>query len=58
MNEKLLNNLACPNCQGSLNWDNQNKQLICQKEQLYYRIENNIVVLLPESGQPLEGGLK
>ncbi|MDG6882316.1 Trm112p-like protein [Phocoenobacter uteri] len=54
MNEKLLNNLACPNCNAKLVWDKENNRLICNEQQLAYPIENGIAVLLPESGLPLE----
>lgn len=53
MNEKLLNNLACPNCNAPLEWDKENNRLICKEKNLYYPIENGIPVLLPEAGKPL-----
>ncbi|MDP8161566.1 Trm112 family protein [Pasteurella skyensis] len=54
MNEKLLNNLACPNCNVKLEWDKTNNRLICHEQNLAYPIENGIAVLLPESGYALE----
>ncbi len=54
MNEKLLNNLACPNCNTKLDWDKENNRLICKAQNLAYPIENGIAVLLPEKGYSLE----
>ncbi|QIW16347.1 tetraacyldisaccharide 4'-kinase [Pasteurellaceae bacterium RH1A] len=53
MNENLLKNLACPISNGKLDWDKENNRLICQESKLAYPIQNGIVVLLPEAGQPL-----
>ncbi|MDH2998217.1 tetraacyldisaccharide 4'-kinase [Pasteurellaceae bacterium LFhippo2] len=53
MNEKLINNLACPVTNTKLEWDKENNRLISREAQLAYPIENGIPVLLPEAGQKL-----
>ncbi|AUI66421.1 MULTISPECIES: Trm112 family protein [Glaesserella] len=50
MNEKLLNNLACPVTNAKLAWDKENNRLISREAQVAYPIENGIPVLLPEKG--------
>ncbi|MFZ7304691.1 Trm112 family protein [Avibacterium avium] len=54
MNEKLLDILACPICQGRLKYDKENEQLICTFEQLAYPIEQGIPVLLAERAIALQ----
>ncbi|MCW9709422.1 Trm112 family protein [Avibacterium avium] len=54
MNEKLLDILACPICQGRLKYDKENEQLICTFEQLAYPIEQGIPVLLAERAISLQ----
>ncbi|MDO4429897.1 MAG: Trm112 family protein [Lonepinella koalarum] len=48
MNIKLLEVIACPICQGRLNYDNEKEQLVCRFDQLAYPINNGIPVLLAE----------
>lgn len=54
MNEKLINNLACPVTNTKLEWDKANNRLISREAKLVYPIENAIPVLLPEAGKKLE----
>ncbi|MFU2088842.1 Trm112 family protein [Avibacterium avium] len=54
MNEKLLDILACPICQGRLKYDKENEQLICTFEQLAYPIDQGIPVLLAERAIALQ----
>ncbi|MCW9718498.1 MULTISPECIES: Trm112 family protein [unclassified Avibacterium] len=54
MNEKLLDILACPLCQGRLKYQKENEQLICSFEQVAYPIEQGIPVLLAERAIPLQ----
>ncbi|AIZ78248.1 Trm112 family protein [Actinobacillus equuli subsp. equuli] len=54
MNEKLINNLACPVTNTKLEWDKANNRLISREAKLVYPIENGIPVLLPEAGKKLE----
>ncbi|WGE89473.1 Trm112 family protein [Actinobacillus arthritidis] len=54
MNEKLINNLACPVTNTKLEWDKDNNRLISREAKLVYPIENGIPVLLPEAGKKLE----
>lgn len=53
MNEKLLDILTCPICQGRLKYHKENNQLICTFKQVAYPIENGIPVLLAERAIPL-----
>lgn len=48
MNEKLLNIVVCPSCQGKLKYDKEKNRLECISEQLAYPIEWGIPVLLAE----------
>ncbi|URL02829.1 Trm112 family protein [Avibacterium sp. 20-126] len=54
MNEKLLDILACPLCQGRLKYQKESEQLICPFEQVAYPIEQGIPVLLAERAIPLQ----
>lgn len=54
MNEKLLNNLACPLSNGKLEWDKENNRLISRAANVAYPIENGIPVMLPERAVALE----
>lgn len=53
MNEKLLNNLACPVSNEKLEWDKERNLLINHKLNIAYPIKNGIPELLPESGKAL-----
>lgn len=53
MNEKLVNNLACPISNGKLEWDRENNRLISRTANVAYQIENGIPVMLPERAKPL-----
>ncbi|MDG6894612.1 Trm112 family protein [Volucribacter amazonae] len=54
MNSKLLEIIACPRCQGRLQYDEQQQQLICRFEHLAYPIKQGIPVLLAEQAIPLD----
>ncbi|QGM81387.1 Trm112 family protein [Otariodibacter oris] len=53
MNEKLLNMIACPVSHTKLEWDKENNRLISRDANLFYPIENGILVLLPEKAEKL-----
>lgn len=54
MNSKLLEIIACPRCQGRLQYDEQHQRLICRFEHLAYPIKQGIPVLLAEQAISLD----
>lgn len=54
MNEKLIENLACPISNGKLEWDKENNRLISRDANVAYPIENGIPVMLPERAEKLD----
>lgn len=54
MNEKLLNNLACPISNGKLEWDRENNRLISREANVAFPIEHGIPVMLPERAEKLD----
>lgn len=54
MNEKLINNLACPISNGKLEWDKENNRLISRVANVAFPIENGIPVMLPEWAEQLD----
>lgn len=46
MKQKLLDILACPKCKGSLIYDKENQELICVIDNINFKIEDDIPVLL------------
>ena len=53
MNSRLLEIVACPMCQGRLEYDKAHEQLICKFDQVAYPIKQGIPVLLAEQAVPL-----
>ncbi len=53
MNARLLEIVACPMCQGRLEYDKNNERLICKFDQVAYPINQGIPVLLAEQAVPL-----
>lgn len=51
--EKLLNLLSCPQCQGELIYEKKNSRLICSKGRLFYPIQDGIPILLVDRAVPL-----
>ena len=43
---KLLDIIACPVCKGKLEYDKENKELICKADRLAYPIRDDIPALL------------
>ena len=43
---KLLDIVACPVCKGKLEYDKENKELICKADRLAYPIREDIPALL------------
>lgn len=54
MNKKQIELIACPECQGQLNYDNTNKELVCNNCKLAYSIKDGIPVMLVEDARKLE----
>ena len=53
MNHKLLEIVACPICQGRLEYDKANERLICHFDHVAYPIEQGIPVLLAERAESI-----
>lgn len=53
LSDKLVNMLACPSCKEQLEYDKENKKLICAKCQLAYRVTNNVPVLLADEAEKI-----
>ncbi|GAA6133534.1 Trm112 family protein [Oceaniserpentilla sp. 4NH20-0058] len=53
MDKKLLSLLVCPLCKGNLILDKEKSELICKFDGVAYKIDDDIPVMLPESGRAL-----
>ncbi len=53
MDNKLLDILVCPLCNSKLTYIKQPKQLVCRFDRLSFSFDEDIPVLLPESGKSL-----
>lgn len=53
INKKLLEILACPACKGNLIFQAERSELWCRADQLAYRIESDIPVMLIEEARKL-----
>lgn len=53
MNERLIEIVACPRCQGRLKYDKDNQRLLCTFENIAYPIKQGIPVLLAEQAVAL-----
>lgn len=53
MKTLLLEALACPKCHQLLQYDAQQKQLICEIDKLIYPIKDGIPVLLESEAKPI-----
>ena len=51
LDEKLLEILACPECKGELEYEQENARLICHKCRLRYAIEDDIPIMLVEEAE-------
>lgn len=50
MDKKLAEILVCPLCNGKLSYLKQDKLLLCQFDRVTFGFDEDIPVLLPESG--------
>jgi uncharacterized protein len=53
MDKKTLSILVCPKCQSKLEYDKTAQELICENDQLAYRIKDGIPVMLVEEARSL-----
>jgi len=51
--EKLLEILACPQCQGAVRRDEKSGGLICDNCKLLYEVRNDIPVMLIEEAKKI-----
>ena len=45
--------LACPKCKGELEFREEEREILCPRCRLAYRIEDDIPVMLVEEAKPL-----
>ena len=56
MNKELLNILVCPKSGGTLEYDENNNELICNKSNLAYPIVDGIPVMLVKKARVTNKG--
>ena len=56
MNKYLLNILICPKSGGSLEYDEENNELICKESNLAYPIIDGIPIMLVEKSREINKG--
>jgi uncharacterized protein YbaR (Trm112 family) len=56
MNKELLNILVCPKSGGTLEYDENNNELICNKSNLAYPIIDGIPIMLVEKARDINKG--
>lgn len=54
LDKKLLAILVCPICKGKLEYDKDNKELICINDKLAYPIRDDIPIMLEEEARELD----
>jgi uncharacterized protein YbaR (Trm112 family) len=54
MDKKQLEMMVCPQCNGKLDYEKQNSELVCEKCQLAYPVNDGIPVMLVEEARKLE----
>lgn len=52
MDKKLLEILACPICKAKLDYDQQQKLLICKHDKLAYPVRDGIPIMLEDQALP------
>jgi len=58
LNKKLLEILACPQCHGTVVWDEKMGGLICNQCKLLYEVKNDIPIMLVEEAKKLSDSLR
>ena len=51
MNKELLDILACPECKGELDYNEEENKLICGNCRLKFKIEDDIPIMLVEKAE-------
>lgn len=57
MEKRFLNILVCPNCKGSLSYDETAAELICQLDKLAYSVKDGIPVMLLDQARQIAPSL-
>lgn len=55
MDKKHIEMMACPECQGKLEFNKTNKELVCENCQLAFPVRDGIPVMLIEEARQLAG---
>lgn len=53
MDKKQLEMMACPECHGKLDYDDSNKELVCNNCLLAFPVQDGIPVMLVEEARKL-----
>ncbi|HEX5438234.1 MAG TPA: Trm112 family protein [Gemmatimonadaceae bacterium] len=56
LSPKLLEVLVCPKCKGTLEYRENQQQLICHACRLCYPIREDIPIMLVDEATPLDAG--
>lgn len=51
MNKELFDILACPECKGELDYNEEDEKLVCEKCRLKFKIEDDIPIMLIEKAE-------
>ena len=54
LDPELLNIMACPKCKGDIELTEKEDGLICRACKLFYRIEDDIPIMLIDEATPIE----
>jgi uncharacterized protein YbaR (Trm112 family) len=54
LSKELLDILVCPQCKGTLDYQEDEEQLVCGSCRLIYPIENDIPIMLIDRAHTLE----
>jgi uncharacterized protein len=54
IDKELLEILVCPQCKGSLEYDSQASELICQVDRLAFAIRDDIPVMLVDDAREIQ----
>ncbi len=53
MDTRLLETMACPACKGPLEYHQREQELVCQHDQLAFRIVDDIPIMLASEARQL-----
>ena len=54
LDKKLLEILACPQCHGTVRWDEKMGGIICNQCKLLYEVKNDIPIMLVEEAKRIK----